>query len=268
MTKAYQTVTMDNILYSCAYQEQRSTEQFLGIHAVSYILSGELQLTIAEGTRVLKAGTMGLVKRNQLVRAIKKPAPGGEFRAINIFLNTDILRRYSTQRGLVADGLRREEGFYELPNDAFVKAFFDSLQPYFQQPERMTSLMTELKSQEVIELILSIAPDFKDVLFDFHEPHKIDLEAFMLRNFMFNVPIDTMAKLSGRSQAGFKRDFSKLFGTSPGLWLKQRRLQEAYYLIKDKGIKPSAAYLEVGFENLSHFSLAFKQAFGVNPSAL
>jgi len=39
-------------------------------------------------------------------------------------------------------------------------------------------------------------------------------------------------------------------------------------LIKEKGSKPSDVYLEVGFEDLSHFSYAFKNAFGVAPSKI
>ena len=31
---------------------------------------------------------------------------------------------------------------------------------------------------------------------------------------------------------------------------------------------PSVVYLEVGFEDLAHFSRSFKQEFGINPSAV
>jgi AraC-like DNA-binding protein len=40
------------------------------------------------------------------------------------------------------------------------------------------------------------------------------------------------------------------------------------HLIKEKGEKPSDVYLEVGFEDLSHFSCAFKKEFGTAPSLL
>ncbi|MEO8414595.1 MAG: SDR family NAD(P)-dependent oxidoreductase [Ginsengibacter sp.] len=114
---------------------------------------------------------------------------------------------------------------------------------------------------------LTIRPGLKNLLFDFSEPHKIDPEAFMNRNFTYNVPLSNFAKLSGRSLAGFKRDFEKIFNTSPGNWLQQRRLKkEAYFLIREKGKKPSDIYLDVGFENLSHFPYAFKNAYGLAPS--
>jgi AraC-like DNA-binding protein len=48
----------------------------------------------------------------------------------------------------------------------------------------------------------------------------------------------------------------------------KRRLQEAHYLIKEKGQPPSDVYLELGFEDLSHFSFAFKKTYGVAPSRI
>lgn len=268
MEKGYQIIPIDNILYSCGSKIQRSAEHFLDAHALGYVLSGELHFTTPEGTKVAKAGTFALLKRNQLLKATKLPPPGAEFKSINVFFHQDILRKYSAEHRIEPSGIYANEGFYEIPADPFVKAYFGSLQPYFESPQRLTPSLTELKTKEAIELVLTIKPQLKDVLFDFSEPHKIDLEAFMQQNYMFNVSIDTLAKLTGRSRAGFKRDFERLFNTSPGLWLKQKRLQEAYLLIKDKGVKPSDAYLDVGFENLSHFSYAFKQAFGVNPSSV
>lgn len=268
MTQDYKRIPIDNILYACGTREQRSAENFLGIHVITYVLSGEMQLTLQEGTWSLKAGMLGLMKRNQLVKAVKFPPAGGTFEAINIYLHTEILRQYSAEHHLQPSGPKSEKGFYELRDDAFVKAFFVSLQPYFSRPERMTPQMTALKTREAIALALDIEPELKNVLFDFSEPHKIDLEAFMLQHYTFNVSIDALARLTGRSRAGFKRDFEKIFQTTPGQWLKQKRLQEAYRLIKEQGAKPSTVYLDVGFENLSHFSYAFKQAFGVNPSAV
>jgi AraC-like DNA-binding protein len=37
-------------------------------------------------------------------------------------------------------------------------------------------------------------------------------------------------------------------------------------LIKEKGRRASDIYLDLGFEDLSHFSFAFKKQFGVPPS--
>ncbi len=90
----------------------------------------------------------------------------------------------------------------------------------------------------------------------------------MKRNFRYNVTQDKLAFLTGRSLATFKRDFEKTFGTTPNKWIQEQRLRDAYYLIHEKKLRPSDVYLQVGFESLSHFSYAFKQFFGKNPSAV
>jgi len=60
------------------------------------------------------------------------------------------------------------------------------------------------------------------------------------------------------SVAAFRRDFKKAFNTTPQKWLTERRLQPAYYHIKEKQRKPTDVYFEAGFENLSHFSHSLK----------
>jgi len=99
-----------------------------------------------------------------------------------------------------------------------------------------------------------------------NEPGKMDLEEYMNRNFQYNVSLDRFAYLTGRSLSTFHRDFKSIFNTTPGRWLLKKRLNEAYYQIMGKGLKPSDVYLQVGFEDLSHFSSTFKKAFGIAPS--
>ncbi len=46
----------------------------------------------------------------------------------------------------------------------------------------------------------------------------------------------------------------------------QQRLQLARKMMVQSGKKASEVYLEVGFEDLAHFSKRFKSQYGVNPS--
>ena len=130
----------------------------------------------------------------------------------------------------------------------------------------MTDAMGILKVKEGVKLLLLALPELRNFLFDFSEPYKIDLEKFMLSNFHFNVPVEKFAQLTGRSLAGFKRDFQKTFGSPPRHWLLEQRLNAAKYLIEIKLQKPSAIYLDLGFESLSHFSHSFKKKFGIAPT--
>jgi AraC-like DNA-binding protein len=97
---------------------------------------------------------------------------------------------------------------------------------------------------------------------------KTDLEEFMVKNFHYNAPIENFAKLSGRSLSSFKRDFAATFNSTPSIWLKNKRLSEAYYLMKQKNKKPQDIYLDLGFENISHFYTSFKEKYGMTPAGI
>jgi len=259
-------VLINNLLYSCIGEKQRGNEQFVHEHALGCVIEGEIHRITNSGLTIDKAGTIALVRRNQLIKTIKVPPPGGEFKMVNIFISQDFLRRYAAQHKFDPAARYTGENVHMLPTDPFLKGYFYSLLPYFDHPENLRPAMAELKTTEAVELLLHMQPGLKDFFFDFSEPHKIDLEAYMNQHYMYNVPALRFAQLTGRSLASFKRDFEKIFNTAPGQWLQQKRLAEAYYLIKKKGRKPSDVYLDVGFENLSHFSYTFKKTYGIAPS--
>jgi len=257
-----------NILYSCVSEQKRDNEQVVVEHALGIILSGESHFYTSQGTRTYGEGTIGLIKKNTLLKTVKVPSHEGKpFKSINVFLDQETLRRYSAENNIHARGSYTGEPMIVLSPDPIVEGYFDSLLPYFDYPRQLTRALAELKTKEAIELLLRFN-SLRDFLFDFSQPFKIDLEAFMNKNFMFNVPLDRFAKLTGRSLATFKRDFKEIFSTPPEKWLRQKRLEKAHFLIAQGKQSPATVYHEVGFENLSHFSYAFKEFFGYNPSSL
>lgn len=258
-----------NLLYSCVYEKERSNEQFVQEHALGMVLSGELHLHRNRGPVLLEKGSIGLIRRNQLVRAIKVPEPSGApFKAINILLDQHSLKQYASTHTLGHQDHYHGETIHQFTGNVFLKGYFESLMPYFDHPNMLTGAISEIKTMEAIALLLKARPELIHFLFDFNDPHKIDLEAFMNQNFTFNVPHETFAQLTGRSLATFKRDFKKTFDASPGQWLTRKRLEQAYYLLDQKSKKPSDIYLDLGFENFSHFSHAFKKQYGVSPTKI
>jgi AraC family transcriptional regulator, exoenzyme S synthesis regulatory protein ExsA len=262
-------IVQHNFLYAQGHQKTQSSEHYFPDHALGIMLSGESFYFSNEGTFVMKEGTICLMRRNELFKKLKKPGPNGEPPSlISLFLDQKTLHRYATENDTPKQVAYKGKAMIDLTGDAFLKGFFDSLLPYVDRPEKLTTKIAEIKTREAIELLLQNSEANRKLLFDFQEPHKIDLETYMNHNFKYNIPISTFAKLAGRSLSTFKRDFTKIFETSPEKWLQQKRLEQAHYLISKRAMRPSEVYLEVGFENLSHFSFAFKKTFGVTPSEL
>jgi len=255
------------IFYAHLSATRKEKVGFWGNCTLVMLVAGQFKLEMAGQEISMHKGQMLLIRKNQLGQITKTPLPGEEYQSIVIVLQEDLLRTIALEEQIEAGEKYLGPPTILIPPTEFLQGFFQSVMPYVHHPEeKLTSSLGMLKVKEAVQLVLHAMPSLKNFLFDFSEPHKIDLEKFMLANFHYNIPINRFAELTGRSLAGFKRDFQKIFGMAPRQWLQQRRLTEARHLIEKKNKKPSAIYLDLGFESLSHFSHAFKKQFGKAPT--
>ncbi len=255
-----------HIFYSCHSSKSKGGEQLVPQHIFGYILSGTSEVYHDGKITLFKQGDFRFIRKNPLSRFIKVPPPGGEYRAISIYIDPETLKNISAEFNLHMKRPYSGENVVHLkPNDLFTY-YIDSLTPYMTGQHDDKDALTTLKVKEGVMILVKANPELKDALFDFNEPGKVDLEEYMNRHFQSNISLDHFAYLTGRSLSTFHRDFRKVFNTTPGRWLLKKRLNEAYYQIREKGAKASDIYVQVGFEDLSHFSSAFKKAFGIAPS--
>ncbi|KAA2240947.1 helix-turn-helix transcriptional regulator [Chitinophaga agrisoli] len=257
---------LGGIIYSNYKKENRSGEEFIQEHSLGYIISGLLTIVDGDRKEVFGAGDLVMLRKNNLAKFFKHPAQSDQFTAITLILDKDTLEQLNKGQHFAGGTITPQSAVLRITPDKLLKSYFESLLPYFMEP--VSDQLVQAKKQEGVLLLLRNNPTLAQILFDFGVPGKIDLEAFMNRNFRYNITIDKLAYLTGRSLATFKRDFEKTFNSPPSRWIQQQRLKEAHYLISEKKNKPSDVYLEVGFESLSHFSYAFKQYFGYNASTL
>jgi AraC-like DNA-binding protein len=255
------------IFYSFLSTTLKEKVGFFGHNALVLQVAGHLKLETATETTRTNPGDMMLIRKNQLGQLTKTPSPGENYQSIVIVLQEDMLRTIALEEKIAVATRYTGAQSILIPSNNYLKGYFQSVMPYVHHPEqKLTTALGMLKVKEGVQLLLHTLPDLKNFLFDFSDPHKIDLEKFMLTNFHFNIPVERFAELTGRSLAAFKRDFQKTFGLPPRQWLQEKRLTEARHLIEKKNKKPSAIYLDLGFESLSHFSHSFKKKFGKAPT--
>ncbi len=260
---------VSGVIYSCYTRMSREGENFIPEHVFTYIESGSLAINDGRKEYQLKAGDFAFYPKNRLAKFSKMPdVDKGEYKGLSIRLDADTLLKIKDNFKDTSPLCDTPDSVIPLDPDPLFQSFAQSLIAYLNSTEEVNSTLIALKVQEIALLLAQKRADLVPVLFDFREPGKIGLKDFMLQNFNFNVPLERFAYLTGRSLSTFKRDFEKIFGTTPSKWLQQKRLEEAHFLIAQKGKKASDVYIEVGFENLSHFSFAFKKAYGVAPSQL
>jgi AraC-like DNA-binding protein len=255
------------IFFSYLSAMRKEKVGFLEHNILVLQVSGQFTLETASQRISMRRGQMLLIRKNQLGEITKTPLDGEDYETIVICLDEELLRKIALEEQIEIGQKYTGPLNILIPGNDFLHGFFQSVIPYVRHPEeKITTALGMLKVKEAVQLLLHAMPGLKEFLFDFSEPYKIDLEKFMLSSFHFNVPVEKFAQLTGRSLAGFKRDFQKAFDMAPRHWLQEKRLTEARHLIEKKNKKPSAIYLDLGFESLSHFSHSFKKKFGKAPS--
>jgi AraC family transcriptional regulator, exoenzyme S synthesis regulatory protein ExsA len=258
----------DSFIYSCAFDKTYTYEQFVSETVLAWQISGQTEIYHQKGEVILKEGQILLARGNQFAKCIKVPAADEEYRCISVLLSAGRLRTYAMDNDIVCEDRYDGKKNRILEPSPLLNGYFLSILPYVEQLNPVSEKLMVIKVNEAIELLLNLQPNLKSFLFNLSNPHKQDLEAFMLKNFQYNASVEHFAKLSGRSLTGFKRDFCTIFKTSPRSWLKNKRLSEALYLIRQKSRKPQDIYIDLGFENLSHFYKSFKQKFGKTPAQM
>lgn len=231
------------------------------------VLAGELKVVQAARTRYVTAGDTLLLPRNQPATLVKAPKDGVAYQAVFLTLPTALVQAYYTQHPLLPAQLTFPEPLL-FSRNPLLQSLFSSLLPYLELQQPLPEKLFPVKLTEALEILRSLDPRSDQVLANFAEPGKVNLVEFMEANYQFNLPLATFSYLTGRSLTTFKRDFNKAFQLSPQRWLTQKRLALAHYQLTTTRRKPVELYLEVGFENLAHFSFAFKKQFGYPPTAL
>ncbi len=248
------------INYSCHIAQFREGEQFAQKHSLGMVISGTMQLNDGEKSLTNKVSDLWLTNRNHLLKFVKYPPANGEYKSLSIYFDEFFLQDFSKEYGYKAEESCMSTAFTAIKDSPSLQSFMQSLLVYENVlKDKSAASIIQLKLKEALLLLLQHNPGLKNVLFDFSKPYRIDLESFMQKNFHFNVQLERFAYLTGRSLSTFKRDFERIFHQTPSRWLQQRRLKEAYDLITKKGKKASDIYLDLGFEDLSHFSYAFKK---------
>lgn len=79
-------------------------------------------------------------------------------------------------------------------------------------------------------------------------------------------PLSELAARVGMSLSKFKSLFPRVCGHPPYAYLRQARMDRAFYLLRTTDMNVTEVALEVGYSSPSRFSRAFAGRFGLNPS--
>lgn len=261
----------EGIFYSFFYDDVGGCIHRSREYAMNYVYSGEMILDNGKEQIHVGKGECVYIPRDHHITMYKKTYNGERYCGIFLNFTRNFLREMYAkleQFKVPANTPKLNKEVVKLPKTAEITSLFASLVPFFDPEEKPQDDFMHLKLQEGLLALLHIDKRFATTLFDFNEPWKIDILDFLNKNYMYEFTIEELAHYTGRSLATFKRDFKKISDLTPEKWLIRKRLEVAYALMCEGGLKIADVYAKVGFKNQSHFSTAFKRQYGIAPTAV
>ena len=254
--------------YKCPI-EQEAVSVWTPMDYFVHVLSGRKTWRTTEATWTLEKGDTLFFKKGACVlhQDFKD-----DFCLLLFFVSDDfirdVVREVSGQLSVRQEGGALHKGAILVNGDVTLAAYFQSMLSYFSGTAKPAETLLTLKIKELIVSILlggnnpELAAYFQSLLKSDAPP----LSQIMEANFCYNLALEEFAKLSHRSLSTFKRDFRKYYNQPPGKWLLQKRLEYSAVLLKNPALNVSQVAMDCGFEDLSHFSRAFKEKFGTSPA--
>lgn len=159
--------------------------------------------------------------------------------------------------------------YFVIENDDYIITFLNSLSVLNTAPSDYTEQLLLVKFEEImLYLLYKYEQKFEYYLYSLISKEVSPFKKVVESNVHSNLKLEEIAFLCNMSLSTFKRHFTVEYNEAPGKWLQDKRLQRAKDLLHEGLLKPSDIYLEVGYNNLSNFSIAFKNKFGISPKEI
>ena len=177
----------------------------------------------------------------------------------------EFLEKHTSNNQVVKD----EIPYFIIGNDAYIISYLNSLSTISEAPSVFMENLLAVKFEELmLYLINKYGIPFETYLQSLIVKESSLFKKIVESKIHSNLKLEEIAFLCNMSLSTFKRHFIQEYKESPGKWLQDKRLQKAKETLEQGKLKPSDIYLDFGYNNLSNFSIAFKNKFGINPSAI
>lgn len=240
----------------------------LRMHMFSFLQIGKKEVHFAEtSVRVDKNQSILTTKGNCLWTELLDTE--NSYYCKLFFFSEKVLKDFLKKHPISSKERAQENPFFIIENDNFISAFITSLSAIGNNQLHQNESLIKVKFEEIL-LYLSgkYGNQFSSFLQSLIQEKNSTFRDVVERHVYSNLKVEEIAFLCNMSLSTFKRHFKEEFQASPGKWLLDQRLEKAKILMEQRDVKASEVYLEIGYNNLSNFSTAFKNKFGISPKEL
>ncbi|MDW3195504.1 MAG: AraC family transcriptional regulator [Cytophagales bacterium] len=152
--------------------------------------------------------------------------------------------------------------------DQFMRKYMESLFFYFDHPDLVDDKLVELKLTELVMMIMKLpqSEELSNLVINLFKEEQTNIRQVVETHLYEELSVDELAQLSSMSLATFKRKFKEVFGSSPGKYIRDRRMEKARMLLSAQTCSISEIAYSLGYSDPNYFSKVFMAHSGYSPS--
>ncbi|PHS07814.1 MAG: AraC family transcriptional regulator [Kordia sp.] len=243
------------------------TKVNLNMHMFSFLQEGKKQVHFSDVTVAVNNEQSLLLKKGNCLWTELLDNESVYFCKLLFFSDKrlkEFLEKHATQVQFNNEG-----PYFVIQNDSFITGYLNSLTTINAAPSVFMESLLSVKFEELLLYLISkYGVVFESYLYSLIAEKTSAFQKTIEKNTYTSLTLEEISFLCNMSLSTFKRHFMNEYNISPGKWLRDKRLVKAKELLAEGNLKSSDIYLELGYNNLSNFSTAFKNKFGVSPKGV
>ena len=242
----------------------------LNANLISFLIEGSKELYHNNRSQIISSAEFVIAKSGNCLMT-ETLSDNSKYKSLLFFFDdtfiTDFKKKHLENGSFYKSKSVDTIPFIVLKYDPFIQNFVSSLSVLLQSDMTISQAFFKLKLEEILFYLVqkydySIL-DFFTIQSKIKQNQK--LKNTVENNIFSKLSLEELAFLCHMSLSTFKREFIKIYKTSPSRWFQDKRLEKSAELLSVKQERPSDIYLAVGYESLSSFTQSFKQKFGKTP---
>ncbi len=244
------------------------TKVNLNRHMFSFLQTGKKQVHFAETSVLVDNSQSLLIKKGNCLWSELLDTEDVYYCKL-LFFSEKKLKEFLQKHVKENRKPAESPSYFSIENDSYIDSYLNSLSTIMTAPIAFMNTLLTVKFEELLLYLTNkYGVVFENYLLSLIAEEVSPLKKTIEKNIYTSLSLEEVSFLCNMSLSTFKRHFIKEYDESPGKWFRDKRLVRAKELLQTSTLKPSDIYLDLGYNNLSNFSSAFKSKFGVNPSEI
>lgn len=237
----------------------------LNQNIISFLIEGTKEVIFDNVALAIDPSKFIIMRSGNCLMTEKRISETSSYKSILLFFSNEMVHNLIRKMETEKSESNELKSVYEFGYDNFLKRFVESLTDIAKLSKAVQIKLLEVKFEEI--MLYLTARYETDFLYSLITKKNQTVQKFIStieNTHLDKLTVKELAFLCNMSISTFKREFEKHYSASPMKWFQNKRLEHAHYLLNQEK-SPSEVYFEVGYENLSSFSQAYKLKYGVTP---